>query len=336
MSDRIPLDKIVIDDRVRRDMGDLKSLAESIRERGLLHPIVLTPHLHLVAGQRRIEAVRLLGGDDIPYTVARNLTTATSLLEAERDENTCRKDFKPSEAVALGVALEALERPKAKERQVEGGRLGGKGLGQTPTPSRQNSRGGVREIIAPAVGMKPRTYTRAKNVIEAAEDQTLPEEVREVAKAAAADMDRTGNIHRAAEKVAQAKIAHAADVPPSRNSRAGVAVRVAKAKEMAAAGYTSRQIADALGLEIKHMSVFRRRHGVDVPADAVVGKGRHIDSNRVVSTTVIDLEGTVMGLKLVDFDELDPAQVEGWTSSLNDSLRFLRQFVNQMKEKVRD
>lgn len=41
-----------------------------------------------------------------------------ALLEAERDENTCRLDMKPSEKVALGLALEELEKPKARERKT--------------------------------------------------------------------------------------------------------------------------------------------------------------------------------------------------------------------------
>jgi hypothetical protein len=44
-------------------------------------------------------------------------TDAALLLQAERDENTCRKDFTPSEAVAIGKELEELERPKAAERK---------------------------------------------------------------------------------------------------------------------------------------------------------------------------------------------------------------------------
>lgn len=54
-----------------------------------------------------------------------------ALLEAERDENTCRLDMKPSEKVALGLALEELERPKAEARERAGKQPsdpGGQGL----------------------------------------------------------------------------------------------------------------------------------------------------------------------------------------------------------------
>jgi hypothetical protein len=45
---------------------------------------------------------------------------AVTLLKAERDENTCRKDMTASELITLGRQIEALERPLATERRREG------------------------------------------------------------------------------------------------------------------------------------------------------------------------------------------------------------------------
>jgi ParB family chromosome partitioning protein len=44
--------------RHRRDMGDLKALAVSIRQEGLLQPIGVTDRLELVFGERRLLAYR--------------------------------------------------------------------------------------------------------------------------------------------------------------------------------------------------------------------------------------------------------------------------------------
>ena len=41
-------------------------------------------------------------------------------LMAERDENTCRKDFTPSEAVAMGKAIEEAVKEEARKRKREG------------------------------------------------------------------------------------------------------------------------------------------------------------------------------------------------------------------------
>ena len=80
----------------RKDLGDVSSLARSIKSVGLLHPPVVTPDLRLVAGERRLAAVRSLGWIDCPVTVAETLTDVLIALQAERDENTCRKELAPT------------------------------------------------------------------------------------------------------------------------------------------------------------------------------------------------------------------------------------------------
>jgi ParB family chromosome partitioning protein len=55
--------------RFRKDMGDLASLAASIKARGLYHPIVISSDGLLLAGERRLEACKLLGWERVPVTV---------------------------------------------------------------------------------------------------------------------------------------------------------------------------------------------------------------------------------------------------------------------------
>lgn len=62
------IDEVLIDNRLRRDMGDVAQLAASIKENGLIQPILLTrvsendlTHYRLVAGHRRYQALKLLG-----------------------------------------------------------------------------------------------------------------------------------------------------------------------------------------------------------------------------------------------------------------------------------
>jgi ParB family transcriptional regulator, chromosome partitioning protein len=63
------ISKITVGARHRRDMGDLASLARSIRDIGLLHPIVVSQDGLLLAGGRRLEACKMLGWQDIPVTI---------------------------------------------------------------------------------------------------------------------------------------------------------------------------------------------------------------------------------------------------------------------------
>jgi ParB family transcriptional regulator, chromosome partitioning protein len=60
---------IKVGKRIRKDMGDLDGLAESIRELGLLQPIVVFPDGSLILGERRLRAVQLLGWKEIPVIV---------------------------------------------------------------------------------------------------------------------------------------------------------------------------------------------------------------------------------------------------------------------------
>ena len=61
---------IIINSRTRRDLGDIKSLADSIGEIGLINPITVyydeKMRPVLIAGYRRVKAFELLARDEIP------------------------------------------------------------------------------------------------------------------------------------------------------------------------------------------------------------------------------------------------------------------------------
>lgn len=188
MTDLLRIADIQIGARHRKDLGDLRDLIESIRRVGLLHPVVVTPEGHLIAGERRIEAFRALGREHIPAHIVRDLDEARAWLVAERDENTVRKDFTPEEAVRIGLALEEIEKPAAQARQWAG----------TPSgklPEGPNGKGEALIRVAGAIGMSRHTYERARAVVEAAESdpQTFGPLV--------ADMNRSGNVTRAWRKM---------------------------------------------------------------------------------------------------------------------------------------
>ena len=63
---KLRISEIKIGQRFRKDLGDIDSLAESIKEIGLLHPPVVNERNELVAGYRRLEACKLLGWREIP------------------------------------------------------------------------------------------------------------------------------------------------------------------------------------------------------------------------------------------------------------------------------
>lgn len=209
------LGDVVIGDRCRKDMGDIEALAASIECVGLLQPIVVRHDGRLIAGARRLVAVEKLGHRSIWAYTADGLFDAAQLLEAERDENTCRKDLAPSEIVALGKRIEGIEGPKAEERRTANLRRGT----ESPEPEtcRDGECGETRDRVAQAVGrISGRTYEKAKQVVEAAEKD--PETFTPLVE----EMDRTGKVdgaHRKMQTTQRRRAAEAqgrkAKLPPS-------------------------------------------------------------------------------------------------------------------------
>lgn len=165
--------------RYRKDLGDVRALAQSIAEVGLLHPVVVTPDGRLIAGQRRLEACRQLGWPEIPVTVVDLFQAA----RGEAHENFVRKDLLPSEIVALKRAIEPLERREARERQGARADLGVASVAEVPSRA-----GEARDNIARYLGIGRTTIERAEAVVEAAEEE--PEEFGHLVE----QMDRSGKV----------------------------------------------------------------------------------------------------------------------------------------------
>jgi ParB/RepB/Spo0J family partition protein len=154
-----PINKIIIGERHRRDLGDIKGLAESIAEVGLLHPIVITPSGDLVAGGRRLAACKRLDWANVPV----NVVDLTEIVRGEYAENAHRKDFLPSEIDAIRRAIEPIERAAAKANQRLGGR--GKKGAQIAKPFR------ATEKIGAFAGVGARTVEKIAKVVQAAESE---------------------------------------------------------------------------------------------------------------------------------------------------------------------
>jgi hypothetical protein len=199
---QIPIQEIEIGERQRKDLGDLDGLATSMRDSpcGMLQPILVSKVMDkfkLIAGHRRLEAAKLLAWTTVPCLIVK-LENALDALIAERDENTCRKDFTPSEAVAIGKKLEEMEQGAAQGRQQQApGKPRGtkKGNGDCAGNFPQETPGRTRDKVAEAVGMSGRTYEKAKEVVAAAEEE--PEKFAPVLER----MDETGKVDPAYRSV---------------------------------------------------------------------------------------------------------------------------------------
>ncbi len=86
------IDSITIPERQRKDLGDVRHLAQSMAKDGQLNPIVITPEHVLVAGERRLTAAKLLGWSHIYIHYSNELTPA-EFHRIELEENLRRKDL---------------------------------------------------------------------------------------------------------------------------------------------------------------------------------------------------------------------------------------------------
>jgi ParB family chromosome partitioning protein len=298
----VQIQDIQIGDRHRKELGDIAALAKSIAEVGLLQPLVVTDDLRLVAGARRLAAVKELGWRLVPARVyvvdgfvadgfdadVDGFDDALALLKAERDENTCRKNFTPSEAVAIGRALEELEREQARARQratraARGQKVGtAQGGGNFPPPS--GGRGKARDKVAEAVGMSGRTYEKAKAVVAAAEANPALAPVVE-------DMDRTGKVDPAFQKVkGRQESAGAADTEPPPGSMPGPGAADAAAPAEWVTGW--RKLKD-VAWQLGHLAAYARRMARTRVAERYVEDVEHllVECRKVVTY----LEAEVLG-----------------------------------------
>lgn len=106
----VPIANIKIKKRVRKDLGNLDDLKDSLRMYGLLNPITLNRKYELIAGERRLQAAKQLGWTNINANIIDNLTEVEQL-EMELEENNQRKEFTEEELMEGYRRLERLRNP---------------------------------------------------------------------------------------------------------------------------------------------------------------------------------------------------------------------------------
>jgi ParB/RepB/Spo0J family partition protein len=181
-ADAMAVSAITVGARHRHDLGDLAGLAKSIKEVGLLHPIVVDKHGALIAGSRRLRACTdILGWSEVPIRVV----DIKEIVRGEFAENAERKDFLPSEIEAIRRAMAPIETAAAKERQGARTDLTSGQVARKSKPER------ARNKLGAFAGVSGRTIEKIAAVVKAAEEQ--PERFGHLVE----EMDRTGKANSA-------------------------------------------------------------------------------------------------------------------------------------------
>ncbi|MDR0758816.1 MAG: ParB N-terminal domain-containing protein [Treponema sp.] len=107
---QVPIKDIIVKKRIRKDMGDIGALAESLKIYGQISPIVISRKGILIAGGRRLEAAKLLGWRTINAVVSET-SGELEQLELEVEENIQRRDFSMEEVSEATQKIYRLQNP---------------------------------------------------------------------------------------------------------------------------------------------------------------------------------------------------------------------------------
>ena len=107
---QVPIENIKIKKRIRKDLGDIASLAESLKKFGQINPVIITKKNILVAGERRLKAAKVLGWKTINAVIV-DVSDPLERLEYEAEENFQRRDFSTKETAEAIKQINKLRNP---------------------------------------------------------------------------------------------------------------------------------------------------------------------------------------------------------------------------------
>lgn len=157
----LKISDVKVGQRVRDEYGDMEALAESIKEHGLLHPIVVDSDYNLIAGCRRLLACERIGLTEIEAKVLEDISEK-ELRVLELEENIRRKDLTELEKSKNLVELAEIKEQELKEKEYF-------------AESAKKSRGQPQKVnglkqVAEEIGVPIKTLHDAKQHVKAVEE----------------------------------------------------------------------------------------------------------------------------------------------------------------------
>jgi len=175
------IEEIKLGKRFREKTRNVDTLCESIKKIGLLHPIVIDENNELIAGLGRLRAHQKLGYDEILVTkinLRKMIDEESGFKNTERaqiDENVTRRNFAPSEKVAIWQAMTSYELTGKKQ------------------PLNDSLRGYRIDRAAKILDTSRQTLTRAKAVVDYGNRKLIEE------------MDESDNVNKVFAEVRRLK-----------------------------------------------------------------------------------------------------------------------------------
>ena len=107
---QVPIKDIKVRKRIRKELGDIGALVESLKRYGQISPILISKKNTLIAGQRRLEAAKILGWRTINAAISDSAGELVHL-EMELEENIQRQDFNMEEIAEATRKIYRLRNP---------------------------------------------------------------------------------------------------------------------------------------------------------------------------------------------------------------------------------
>jgi len=131
------LKDIIVGERFRKHFEDIDALAASIKEFGVIEPIVVDENYALIAGERRLRACTRLNLESVPVVMMKDLDELGKK-EIELEENIQRKQFTWQEEVDAKKNLHSLKQ-QLHGHAIQGGDKKGWGITETATALGESS-----------------------------------------------------------------------------------------------------------------------------------------------------------------------------------------------------
>lgn len=196
---------IRVGNRHRVDHGEMNLLVASIQRNGLLQPITITPEGFLICGARRLAAVKALGWKTVRVWVRTGLSNRLGQLIAEQDDNVLHKPLTPLEATALYRELKALFEKRQELTQFHAGHKPGKhGGANLPQPTSAYGKSRAQTAAMIPGGVSSTTFDKIGYLQNLADDETMPDELRERARTELARIEGGGPVTPGYERVRDA------------------------------------------------------------------------------------------------------------------------------------
>lgn len=222
--------------------------------------------------------------------------------------------------LAREIQLDAVEMVRRAERGIGVATRHGQAVGVISGHGgdRRASNGAPRTLGSPAE-LLPNSHERAD--VYAMTDGVTDEAFEDALAAA-----------REEHNLARANVVRKLTPPPP-GAPTSRAERAARIGELAAAGYSSRQIAGELGVAAATVRRTAREDQIDLPADRVTAGTRHIDPHRVIEQTITTLSGVEYALGLLsaaDLAALPASQTRTWLAALDRPVKAIHQLIKEL------